>query len=175
MLSSHDRLGKAVTLAALGGGIVLEPVDKRYEAGLNIEPLAPSVVVGVDDIPTRWAVQRAAPDWLVVGATTHWSAMASVHEPGLACAQCLHPTDDPDDRPIPTQACVSFWAGLHVAAYLVRRSAQASIALAEQHIYVTPFRPETPYLAEVAFRDDCPSCSQRRLASIQLGPRTRPA
>ena len=88
----------------------------RYAAGSSIEPLASQVVIGVDDIPTRWQVQRSNPDWLAIGATTHWSAMGSIHEPGVGCAQCLHREDDPGDAPIPTQACISFWGGLLVAA-----------------------------------------------------------
>ena len=113
MLASHVRFDKATTLAALlGGGITLEPIVARYELGSPLSSLAPAVIVGVDDIPTRWNVQRSGPGWLAIGATTHWSAMASFHEGELGCAQCLHPEDEPGDAPIPTQASVSFWAGL---------------------------------------------------------------
>jgi hypothetical protein len=163
MLASQAEEEKAISLAdTLGGGMALTPVVARYEFGSPVEPLAPTVVVGVDDIPTRWAVQRTNPDWLVVGATTHWSAMASFHRAGLACAQCLHPEDDPGDALIPTQACVSFWAGLHVVAYLVRHAAGAAIPASEQHIYLTPFRPESPYAGEIPARADCPTCANGR-------------
>ena len=131
MLAHHDGLDKAPTLSSLlHGGIPLEPIVMRYALGSSIEPLASQVVIGVDDIPTRWHVQRSNPDWLAIGASTHWSAMASIHEPGLGCAQCLHPEDDPGDAPIPTQACVSFWGGLLVAAYLSRHAAGRPIPAA---------------------------------------------
>ncbi|MGY4626463.1 hypothetical protein ACVWY3_004219 [Bradyrhizobium sp. USDA 4486] len=50
--------------------------------------------------PSRWFVQRASTAWLGVGATTHWSAMASFHVPGTdGCAECLHPTTTPPTPP----------------------------------------------------------------------------
>src|SRR6266536_2479585 len=52
----------------------------------TIGPLAADVLVGVDDIPSRWAVQRARPGWLGVGASSHYSAQISFHSPGLPCA-----------------------------------------------------------------------------------------
>jgi hypothetical protein len=79
-------------------------------------------------LPTRCAVQQAMPQWLVIGATTYWSAMASFHSEGLGCARCLHNEDEPGDGPIPTTACVSFWAGLLTAAYLrAMRQARPSL------------------------------------------------
>ena len=147
----------------LGGGLRFEPLLQRFELALlgRIAPLAPAVVVGVDHIPTRWAVQQAMPDWLVVGATTHWSAMASFHSEGLGCARCLHNEDDPGDAPIPTTACVSFWAGLLAAAYLVRHAAGQAIPPGEEQVYLTPFRPEGVFRSAVAVRQDCPACQNR--------------
>jgi hypothetical protein len=169
MLASHDTLDKASILAAtLEGGIMLEPVVARYELGSVVEPLAPAVVVGVDDIPTRWDVQRSGPAWLAVGATSHWSAMASFHEGELGCAQCLHSEDDPGGAPIPTQACVSFWAGLLVASYLARHAAGQSIPADEQHVYLTPFRPESVYGGAVPVRPNCPTCRPLRRSAEQL-------
>jgi len=163
MLARHDGLDKAPTLVSLlGGGIFLEPIVMRYASGSSIEPLAAQVVIGVDDIPTRWHVQRSNPDWLAIGATTHWSAMASIHEPGLGCAQCLHPEDDPGDAPIPTQACVSFWGGLLVAAYLSRHAAGRPIPADEQHVFLTPFRPENACRGAVPIRPNCPTCGPTR-------------
>jgi hypothetical protein len=159
MVAGHVSLGKANVLAELlGPGIRLKAEPFRYAAGSPLEPLAPQVVVGVDDIPTRWDVQRGGSAWLAIGATTHWSAMASFHAAGLGCAQCLHPEDEPGDAPIPTQACVSFWAGLLAAAYLVRRAGGDRVPLAEQHIFVTPFRPENAMGGAVAIRPECPTC-----------------
>jgi hypothetical protein len=124
----------------------------------KLKGLAPTVIVGVDHIPTRWAVQQAWPDWLVIGATSHWSSMASFHAEGLGCAQCLHFEDDPADGPIPTTACVSFWAGLPTAAYLVRHAAGQQIPAYEQQIYLSPFRPENAFASAVDVRCDCPTC-----------------
>ncbi|MET4388525.1 hypothetical protein ABIB73_004288 [Bradyrhizobium sp. F1.4.3] len=139
-----------------------ESVVQRYDLdfAVNSAPLARTVVIGVDDIPTRWVVQRANPELLVVGATTHWSAMASFHSVGLGCAECLHNRNDIVEGPIRTTACVSFWAGLLSAAYVARRAAGEIITAQEQQVFLTPFRPETPFIAAVAKRKDCLSCRQ---------------
>lgn len=151
---AHDIAGM------LGNGLNFVPFVQKYEPAQlkNITPLAPVVVVGVDHIPTRWAVQQAMPEWLVIGATTHWSAMASFHSKGLGCAYCLHNKDDPGEGPIPTVAHVSFWAGLLAATYIVRHAAGLAIPATEQQIYLTPFRPENPFRAFVAGRNDCLIC-----------------
>lgn len=165
MRASHDGLAKADTLVAqFAASVGLKPVPHRFPSAETEGPMAPVVVVGVDDIPTRWEVQRTWPDWLVVGATTHWSAMASVHEPGQACAQCLHPEDEPVDAPIPTQACVSFWSGLLMVAYLARRAAARHIPDADQQVFTTVFRPEAAVWGAVGVRPACPTCKDARLA-----------
>jgi hypothetical protein len=85
-------------------------------------PLAPTVLVGVDHIPSRWAVQRAQPVWCCVGATSHlWPVLVSTHRDGEPCVGCAHPTDSEGDGEIPTISFVSFWAGiLQVRALLLR-------------------------------------------------------
>ncbi|MBJ7410396.1 MAG: ThiF family adenylyltransferase [Phenylobacterium sp.] len=159
MLRSHDGLGKAATLRDLLQDLLdIEAVPARYEPGCSLDPLAGRVVIGVDDIPTRWAVQRSGAGWLTIGATTHWSSMASFHTPGLGCAQCLHPEDEPGDAAIPTQACVSFWAGLHAAAYLIRVAAGVGLPAIDQHLYMTPFRPDQIVGGAVRTRPGCPTC-----------------
>jgi hypothetical protein len=166
--SCETKTPKAQSLAQMlsGGGLRFQPLLQRYEPDLvkSIAPLAPTVVVGVDDIPTRWVVQQAKPDWLVVGATTHWSAMASFHSDGFGCAHCLHNRDDPGDGPIPTTACVSFWAGLLAAAYIARHAADQMISTKEQQVYLTPFRPEKVFPSAVAVRRDCPTCQQHTMS-----------
>ena len=170
LLRSRLEIPKADDLASIcyGTGLHIEPILARYEpATLNsIAPLAPSVLVGVDHIPTRWAVQKANPEWLGVGATTHWSAMASFHQAGLGCAQCLHPSDDPSTAPIPTVAFVSFWAGLLTAAYLLRRVSDELVPQTEQQIYLTPFRGENPTRSKVPIRANCPTCTDRTALTI---------
>lgn len=157
---------KADDLAAVlsGSGLTITPVRRRYEPSElpSLLPLAASVLVGVDDIPTRWLVQRAGPGWLGVGATTHWSAMASFHAEGLGCAECLHPADDPGNAPIPTVAFVSFWAGLLTASYFLQHRAGQAIPVSEQQIYLTALRPEHPSRSAVPQRRGCPSCAALR-------------
>lgn len=165
LLRSGCGIPKAVGLAQVlsGTGLQLEPLLQRFDADLlvSILPLAPTVVVGVDHIPTRWAVQEANPECLVIGATTHWSAMASFHAEGLGCARCLHDKDDPDNGLIPTTACVSFWAGLLTAVYVAGRAAGQKISARRQQAFVTPFRPEGTFNSAVAVRQDCPVCQRR--------------
>jgi hypothetical protein len=55
-------------------------------------------------------------------------------------------------------ACVTFWAGLLIAAYLARHAAGQAIPANEQQIYLTPFRPENPFWATVGLRSNCPTC-----------------
>ncbi|MFQ3458878.1 hypothetical protein PMN64_36965 [Bradyrhizobium sp. UFLA01-814] len=164
LLRSHDGAQKAKDLEEMcaGTGLAIMPIPERFgpETAHSVG-LSGVVLVGVDDIPSRWLVQRTWPAWLGVGATTHWSAMASFHVPGTdGCAECLHPDDDPTDAPIPTVAFVSFWAGLLTAAYFLRHRADAlGTALLDQQIYVTPVRPESPIWAMVPKRPGCATCA----------------
>lgn len=115
---------KATDLSRSGlGKLAIEAVTLRYEPATRaqLDPLASTILVGVDDIPTRWLVQSAAPkSWIGVGATSHYMAMTSAHHPGLPCVRCVHPRDDPGPELIPTVAWVSHWAGLWTAAMLVQ-------------------------------------------------------
>ncbi|MBI3528367.1 MAG: ThiF family adenylyltransferase [Betaproteobacteria bacterium] len=159
LLRSMLGLPKVTAIAGLDlGGLKLQPVETRYDLETQslLRPLASNVLVGVDDIPTRWLVQRDSRGWLGVGATSHWSSMASFHTEGLACAGCLHPTDDPNDATIPTVAFVSFWAGLLLATYLVRAASGEMVPLRHQQIFMTPLRPEQPWRSSIVKRLDCP-------------------
>jgi hypothetical protein len=161
LLHSHHNARKAedLALACAGTDLTIEAINERYEQKpLHSIKLEGSVLVGVDDIPTRWLVQRANPEWLGIGATTHWAAMASCHESGMGCAECLHPRDEPGNAPIPTVAFVSFWAGLLAATYFLRHVGGRGAAAAEQQIYLTPFRAENAVRSGVPKRVGCPSC-----------------
>src|SRR5262249_25623293 len=82
LLRSDGEVLKALHLCeTLPSGLLFKPVYQKYDSNLleKITPLASIVAVGVDHIPTRWAVQEARPDWLLIGATGHWSAMVSFH------------------------------------------------------------------------------------------------
>ena len=57
----------------------LKAIRARFDSRsmTALKELAASVLVGADDIPTRWQVQDQMPCWLGIGATSHWAAMAS--------------------------------------------------------------------------------------------------
>jgi hypothetical protein len=163
LLRSNCETPKATGLARIvQAGLQFDPLLEYYDSRLAavIEPLADTVIVGVDDIPVRWLVQQANPRFLVIGATAHWLAVASFHSYGIGCAQCLHNRDHRGNDLIPTTACVSFWAGLLSAAYVARHAAGEKLSVREQQVNLTPFRPESPFSSPVAVRDDCPTCRQ---------------
>jgi hypothetical protein len=164
LLHSHLVAQKAEDLSVVcaASGLAVAPIPTRYEPeSIETVGLREIVLAGVDDIPSRWLVQRAGPTWLGIGATTHWSAMASFHVPGLAgCAECLHPFDDINNALIPTVAFVSFWAGLLTAGYFLRhRGGDISGSALDQQIYFTPLRPENPIWAAVSRRLGCKTCA----------------
>lgn len=164
-LISHLDQPKADILAAYGNDTFhIEPLPSRFtsEVYAKLGRLSDAVLVGVDDIPARWDVQSAWPIWLGIGATAHFNTMASFHTPDTACAGCLHPKDDPTQRPIPTAAFVSFWAGLWLATLYLRHLAGNEPA-GEQQLYFAPLRPESVWKAPVQRRLDCPIvCDTRR-------------
>lgn len=119
-------IGKVEALAdASPPGWAIEPVPLRLNDTTihSATPLAPQVLVGVDDIPSRWRIQRHATDWLCVAGTSHFEVVVSEHTPGGPCAGCMHPQDDPSNDAIPTVAFVSLLAGVLQAHRLVSRIA----------------------------------------------------
>src|SRR5215470_8454750 len=86
-----------VVSAQRSAHLLLDPIPLRFasRADTNIQ-LESRIVVGVDDIPSRWAVQREAPGWVGVAGTSHFSISSSSHGVGEPCSGCLHPVDDPD-------------------------------------------------------------------------------
>jgi hypothetical protein len=82
--------------------------------------------------------------------------MVSHHAAGLPCVGCLHARDEPTRGPIPTAAFVSFWAGLVLAARLVRSVAGSEPPAAEQQVYLPTVRLDAgAWRSPVAFRPDC--------------------
>jgi hypothetical protein len=106
-------------------GWSVDPVARLYDDALADEALARRVLVGVDDIPSRWRAQAHAPGWLCVAGTSGTDVVVSEHQPGTACAGCLHPHDDPSDGAIATVSFVSALAGLLQAYRLVRSTSGA--------------------------------------------------
>jgi hypothetical protein len=98
----------------------------------TLAPLAGQVVVGTDNLPSRWLAQSARPPWLAVGATSHFLAMSSEHAGNGGCARCVHPRDDGVVETIPTASFTSYWAGLMLAARLFRQRATGACPSKEQ-------------------------------------------
>lgn len=128
-------LWKADHLASLDfGGLEIESVPLRYEAAQRnkIGPLAPVILVGVDNVESRWAVQDEHPRWLGIGATEDYLAFLSVHEPYLPCARCVHEGGPTAEGDVPTVAFVSHWAGLALAAAFAREMSGRGLQANEQ-------------------------------------------
>jgi hypothetical protein len=107
-----------------GDAFEITGVPRRLESATvtALRPFRRRMVVGVDDIPSRWRAQEVAPDRpLYVGATGHDYVLATIHVPGTSCAGCSHPKSDDTDDPIPTIGFVSLWAGLIQSANLLAR------------------------------------------------------
>jgi hypothetical protein len=148
---------------ALLGDLEIEALPLRYDDDLSLrlgnEGLAPHVLVGVDDIPTRWRVQSQWPRWLGVGATSHWSAMLTTHTPSdTGCAACAHPYNEAGNGPIPTVSFVSHWAGLWLAARFAQRMSGIPLNSGEQSIYMSPLRVDRAgvWRSAVARHPACP-------------------
>jgi hypothetical protein len=139
----------------------ITPVPLRLELRTlsAILPLAPRVVLGVDDIPSRWLAQRHAPGWVGVGATVHFTAVVSDHTPETPCAGCLHPRDDGIQADIPTVSFVSYWAGLLVATRLILGGLGVRSSPETQALELCPLRLDRPagqWWHRVEERADCP-------------------
>ncbi len=161
-LPKHYGLPKVDTFV-FGNDLKIDPIPRHFEEH-DLASMAPRVIVGVDDIPTRWMLTRGNPDWMGVGATSHFSAMASVHYAHSACAACLHPKDEPMDGATPTVAFVSFFAGLQVAADFIRDVACSDIGLVSRQVYWTPFHPDVAMYSPVQPIPHCPSgCSASQI------------
>jgi hypothetical protein len=131
-----------------------------------IGPLRERVLVGVDDIPSRWAVQAAADGWVAVAGTSHFFAIVTGHHPSEPCAGCAHPRDETVEGAIPTISFVSFWAGLIQARALIMDA--AGIQPPRAATYVSPlglYGPRALQPVGVPARADCPvSCAAARSA-----------
>jgi len=129
--------------------------------------LARRVLVGVDDIPTRWTAQRAADGWLCVAGTSHFFGMVTTHNAHGPCAGCAHPRDEVLDAEIPTISFVSFWTGLLQARALLVDAATGGGRVSG--LYVSPFGlygPHGLHMVGVAPRRDCPvRCPASRLVA----------
>lgn len=159
LIGALQHLSKVELLAHFNRGLQIEPVPRHFGSA-DLDRLAANVAVGVDDIPTRWLLAGALASWMGVGATSHFSSMASVHFPHAACAGCLHPRDEQIEGPIPTIAFVSFLSGLMVAADFVIERSRSTAFLTSRQRYLTSLHLEndgTSFSTPVAPRADCPA------------------
>jgi hypothetical protein len=138
-------------------GIKSEPhrFDAEHEAA--IRPLAGRVIVGVDDIPSRWRAQIAARRWIGVAATSHLEVVVSEHIPNSPCAGCLHPRDDPGAaEAIPTVSFVSAMSGF-LLAYRLMRDGIGCPSPSQTLAYPFNLAGERPlWDGPLAARPDCP-------------------
>lgn len=122
---SDDKQPKVGVLEGYSrGSFKISGIQARFDDSWSalLGDLAPRVMVGADQIPVRWAVQHAAPQWMQVSGTSHFFAMASSHHPDGPCAGCAHPIDERGDDPIPTISFVSLWAGILQAVDLLNEA-----------------------------------------------------
>jgi hypothetical protein len=148
------------------------PVRLGRDALLRYAPMSPSILVGVDDIPSRWEVQRATMGWLGVGGTSHYGTISSSHEPGEPCAGCLHWIDDSENLQIlPTVSFVSFWAGLALAVRFLRHRLEHPYPRNKQSLWLVPLRMDDAnagWWTPVSPRDDCPvGCGVSNISNIR--------
>ena len=98
----------------------------------SVLPWAPWVMVGTDNVETRWLVQRTWPEHLVVAGTAGFMALVSEHDQGRACVGCLHPISEDVAGEVPTVSFVSYLGGLMAAARLLRWATAAGPAAGQQ-------------------------------------------
>jgi hypothetical protein len=166
LIATLGHLQKVELFAHFAGGIKIHPIPRHFEKQ-DLADVRANVIVGVDDIPTRWLLAGARVNWMGVGATTDFGSMASVHFPHSACAACLHPHNEDAPGPTPTIAFVSFLAGLMVATDFLRELSGTRADIVSRQRIVFPLRCDTPtgiYEAKVTPRGDCPAkCPASRL------------
>jgi molybdopterin/thiamine biosynthesis adenylyltransferase len=155
--------------------IQIESVPHYFEDGEQeavIEPLAKRVIVGVDDIPSRWRAQSAVPGWIGVAATSHFEVVVSEHTPDSPCAGCLHPRDDPGPAAdIPTVSFVSAMSGFLLAYRLIRAGADQPNP-SQTLAYPFNLAAERPvWDGPLAARSDCPvQCVAAGRVTVDAAP-----
>jgi hypothetical protein len=163
LVPDFERLPKVDLFEHFSNGFEVKGLSRHFGEA-DLATIAERVVVGVDDIPTRWMLAGARCSWMGVGATSHFNSMASAHFPYSACAACLHPHDEPLEGDTPTIAFVSFLAGLLVAADFLRNVAGTDVGLASRQQYLTSLQPRGAWAGPVAPTPACPAdCPASRL------------
>lgn len=156
LIASLEHFTKVALFEHFGRGLRIDPVPRHFEAD-DLEYLSDHVMVGVDNVRTRWLLAKRRSMWMGVGATSHFSAMSSVHYPYTACAACLHPHDEDVPGDTPTISFVSFLAGLFVAADLLIEASGSKALVAARQRYVTPLQTAGAFYGPVAPNPNCPA------------------
>lgn len=159
-MTSGPKAGFLETYSTDALGIVGVQARLDRESLPLLGPLAQRVLVGVDHIPSRWMVQRAAPGWICVGASSHDFVLVSAHPAGSACAGCTHTRDEPTVDAIPTISFVSMWAGLIQALELVAAASGESPGWTRS-TNIWPFGLENPRGIHPVCQDRDPRCPVR--------------
>jgi hypothetical protein len=137
--ASDNRKRKTVVLAnSSRGAVQVSGAEALFSSKMRkkLLPLAPTVVVGVDNVEARWWVQEEWPALLAIGATDNTSAVLTTHRPGEPCAGCAHPDPLPpldEGDFMPTISFVSFWGGFMQALAL------ASAPAPSRRVTIYPF------------------------------------
>lgn len=163
--SDVDILKSSIVVATSPPAFRIHPENRRFSIGQTLRH-GDRVIIGADDIQSRWQVQRSRPRWLGIGATSHVEVSCSSHRDGEACGACLHRIDEPNNEPIPTVSFVSFWAGLALAVRLVRDVSGAPYGAERQHLWLTPLRMDERRLSwspVVAHPECAVRCAASRL------------
>ncbi len=154
---SRLEVAKVEDLASYSNGLSIKGVPVRFGSGSENFALAETVLVGVDHVPSRWAVQERAAGWIGVGATDRFMVQVSSHVPGQPCAGCTYPYGNDPGADIPTVAFVSFWSGLLLAIELLRQRCGQEIFFPNQRLFCA-LRPESVEVScfPLAFHFECP-------------------
>jgi hypothetical protein len=163
---SRLALMKVEDLASYANGLAIGGLAVRFEETFSDVHLADTVLVGVDHIPSRWAVQRTGPAWLGVGATDRFTVQVSRHRSADPCAGCAYPYGNDPGGDIPTVAFVSFWSGLLLAVELLGRPSVEVSGTIGQRLFCA-LRPESFAASRLplALHPECPlGCGARKAA-----------
>jgi hypothetical protein len=158
---------QAMAEAGLLGDLRVSSLIARYEACLARElQFAETVITGVDHIPTRWLVQEQRPNVHVVGATSHYNTLNSIHfNNSDGCAGCAHPYDEATDAPLPTVSFVSQLAGVFAAALAVQHSMNSGVFRRNSSCFLAPLRSDNEraaWWAQVPIHPRCPVHARAR-------------
>jgi hypothetical protein len=179
MLTTISDVGSnkvSVVAERCSPSLTLTPIPQRFASEApEAQQMAPHVLVGVDDIPSRWQIQRSTSGTLIVSGTSHFSISSSCHRPTDPCCGCQHPVDElGGPNTIPTISFISFWAGLVMAVRLLRHTLGLPYDLDRQHLWLTPLRMDKPHAAfwsPVSSRVDCPvKCKNSRRGALHASP-----